>query len=136
MLLYYSDVSRYRDPNIKMKGLVQALGEDIGVIEMPTQDQLFAYGADHEEIKSKIADLFHLHCLERITKSELDQLLGETWIPLIMSFIEKWDADHVAYDIRCSIGSVRRKLDLTVVQCQKFLCLTIKVMTGFVFPSK
>ena len=58
MLLYYGDVNSYRDPNIKMKGLVQALGEDIGVIEMPTQDQLFAYGVDHEEIKQKLLICF------------------------------------------------------------------------------
>ena len=58
MLLYYGDVSCYRDPNIKMKGVVQALGEDIDIIEMPTQDQLFAYGADHEEIKSKLLICF------------------------------------------------------------------------------
>ena len=89
MLLYYGNVNRYRDQNIKMKGLMQALGKDIGVIEMHTQDQLFAYGADHEEIKSKIADLFHLHRPKRITKSELDELLEETWIPLTTSFIEK-----------------------------------------------
>ena len=134
MHLYYGDKNRYRNENIHLKGLVHAWGEDIGVIEMSTREELFAYGAEHEEMKTKIADLFDLHRQERITRKRLDEMLAASWIPLTMSFMEKWGADHVAYDIRRSIGSVRKELGMTAIVWPKILMLELETDGGIRVP--
>ena len=100
MHLYYGNEARYRNENMNVKGVVHAWGEDIGVVEMATTEDLLAYGVEHKEIKTKIADFFDLHHLERITSGRLDEMLAAIWIPLTMSFVDKWGANHVAYDIR------------------------------------
>ena len=135
MHLYYGDKNRYRNENINLKGLVHAWGEDIGVIEMSTKEELIAYGAEHKEIKTKIADLFDMHRQERITRNRLDEMLAATWIPLTMSFMDKWGADHVAYDIRRSIGSARKELGMTAIVWPKILVLELQSDGGIRVPA-
>ena len=134
MHLYYGDLARYHDQTRTMNGVVHAWGEDIGVIHMSTKEDLIAYGADHEEIKTVIANFFDMHRQNRITRSKLDDMLATSWIPLTIAFMEKWGMDQVAYDIRRSIGNVRKELRMTPIVWPKILVLELENEGGVRVP--
>ena len=134
MHFYYGDTARYHNETMNVKGVVHAWGEDIGVVEMSTKEDLVAYGADHKEIKTAIAGFFDLHRQNRITRSKLDDMLATIWIPLTMTFMDKWGADHVAYDIRRSIGNVRKELGMPPIVWPKILVLELATEGGVRVP--
>ena len=78
--------------------------------------------------------MFDLHREERITRSKLDEMLAAIWLPLTMAFMEKWGANHVAYDIRQSIGNVRKELGMTPLVWPKILVLELQSDGGVRVP--
>ena len=93
-----------------------ARGEDFGVVEMATADEVFLYGREHKRVKTVIADFMNLHRSDVIDKSELDQHILDSWILLTMEFVECLGADKVTYDIRCLINNVHEELGLTAIE--------------------